>query len=360
MNKFQEKIDNAKEALTYDDVLIRPGYSAVSISDVSTKTRITQNIEIDLPIVSSPMDTVTESQLAIAMAKRGGVGVIHYNISVPDQVAHVKKVKSEDWLVGAAVGPQDDERVKKLLDAEADFLVIDTAHGYRKSVLDAVKRYKKEGAQVVAGNIVSKTAAEGLVAAGADGLRVGVGPGSICTTRVVTGIGVPQLTAVSEVADYAASYNIPVIADGGIKYSGDLAKALAAGANVGMLGNVLAGTDEAPGELIEQEGVKYKKYRGMGSVESLKANWANRYDAFKKSLVPEGVSGLTKYRGSVEQVLTQFEGGLKKAMVYVGAKNLEEFKEKAVFVRITSSGFLESHPHSLLGIEDTSNYEGKK
>ncbi|MDP2717973.1 MAG: IMP dehydrogenase, partial [Candidatus Micrarchaeota archaeon] len=215
-------------------------------------------------------------------------------------------------------------------------------------------------ADVVAGNIVSADAAEQLIAAGADGLRVGLGPGSICTTRIITGIGVPQLTAVSEVADVAFQHKIPVIADGGIKYSGDLAKALAAGASVGMLGNVLAGTDEAPGEIVEKDGVKYKKYRGMGSVESLKANYANRYDAFKKSLVPEGVSGLTKYRGPVQDVITQFEGGLRKAMVYVGAKNLDEFQKKARFVRITSSGFSESHPHSLLGIEDTSNYEARR
>lgn len=806
--KFEEKLYKTKKAVTFDDVLIQPAYSEVSIADVDVTTHITKNIRIKVPVISSPMDTVTQSEMAKAMAKRGGVGVIHYNCSIEDQKKYVAAVKKENLLVGAAVGPHDDERVKVLLDKEVDFIVIDTAHGHRKSVIDAIKRYKKEGVEVIGGNIVSAKAAEDLIAAGADGLRVGVGPGSICfeagalvlmedysvkpieqvqagdrvithkgrartvtktyarpykgelvqvkaggspllisatpnhpfyaivfdvdekrmkkygpkhfyskkggrelswtpadelllgsvvvtprqdacrgvpapvldlvelvpgysadeksiwsekrgfnpnseshvdlahrflttprviqsvvhggqsrdtilgmhvnawldathyereiqsnklnrhvslgeplmrlfgyylaegfiggpennktlrfgfskletayhedvkeiirdkfgypntsvhasktrggvsviayshilarfferlfgtgmqgkkipafffdldprllkgllvglirgdgtvkekgrvtytttsaslafqvaelfsrlgfiagirripkakpnwsdtfkvgisgkqvrafagafpelgvrlaesngkqqvwrddqyvyfgidevsrvsksatvynlevdedesyvvnriavhncTTRVITGIGVPQLTAVSEVADYASKYKVPVIADGGIKYSGDLAKAIAAGADCGMLGNALAGTDEAPGEIVNSGGAKFKRYRGMGSVDSLKANYAHRYDAFKKSLVPEGVSGLIKYKGSVDDVITQFEGGLKKAMVYVGAKNIEEFKKKAFFVRITQTGLKESHPHSLLEMEDTVNY----
>ncbi|MBI2445966.1 IMP dehydrogenase [Candidatus Micrarchaeota archaeon] len=353
---FTKKLTDAPEAITFDDVLLQPGYSEVAIADIDVSTHITRNLKIQVPIVSSPMDTVTEGKLAVAMAKRGAIGVIHYNIPVAKQVEHVAYVKAQELPVGAAVGPQDDERVSALLAKEVDFLVIDTAHGFRKSVIEAVKRYKKMGADVVAGNIVSREAAEQMISAGADGLRTGLGPGSICVTRVVTGIGVPQLTAVSEVADVASQHKVPVIADGGIKYSGDLAKAIAAGASCGMMGNIFAGCDESPGELVEVDGQKYKKYRGMGSVESLKANHANRYDAFKKSHVPEGVSGLTKYRGSVEDVITQFEGGLRKAMVYVGAKNLDEFQKKARFVRITSSGFTESHPHSLMDFDDTANY----
>ena len=356
MAGFTKKLTDAPEAITFDDVLLQPGYSEVAIADIDVSTYVTRNLKIAVPIVSSPMDTVTEGKLAAAMAQRGGVGVVHYNIPIAKQVEHVAYVKQLKLPVGAAVGPHDDERVSALLSKDADFLVIDTAHGFRKVVIDAVKRYKKLGADVVAGNIVSSEAAEQMISAGADGLRVGLGPGSICTTRIITGIGVPQLTAVSDVADVAAPHKVPVIADGGIKYSGDLAKAIAAGASCGMLGNIFAGTDESPGETIEVDGQKFKKYRGMGSVESLKANYANRYDAFKKSLVPEGVSGLTKYRGSVEDVITQFEGGLKKAMVYVGARSLEEFQKKARFVRITSSGFNESHPHSLMDIEDTVNY----
>ncbi|MBI5036828.1 IMP dehydrogenase [Candidatus Micrarchaeota archaeon] len=493
--KFEEKLYKTKKAVTFDDVLIQPAYSEVSIADVDVSTNVTRNIRIEVPVVSSPMDTVTEASMAKAMALRGGVGVIHYNCSVEDQKKHVAAVKKENLLVGAAAGPHDDERVKVLMDEEVDFIVIDTAHGHRKSVIDAIKRYKKEGAEIIGGNIVSAKAAEDLISAGADGLRVGVGPGSIClgagalvlmgdysvkpiqevkpgdyvithkgrarkvtkvyereyegeviqvkaegnaryvsatpnhpfsvfqnqglhwlpagklsaksvlvslseekinepvylnvedigtlykkttvynleveedesyvadrvavhncTTRVITGIGVPQLTAVSEVADYASKYKVPVIADGGIKYSGDLAKAIAAGADCGMLGNALAGTDEAPGEIVKSEDKMFKRYRGMGSVDSLKANYAHRYDAFKKSLVPEGVSGLIKYKGSVDDVITQFEGGLKKAMVYVGAKNIEEFKKKAFFVRITQTGLKESHPHSLLEMEDAVNY----
>ncbi len=355
-NVFTKKLTSAPEAITFDDVLLQPGYSEVGIPEIDASTHVTRNLKISVPIVSSPMDTVTEGPLAAAVARCGGVGVIHYNIPVNKQVEHVAHVKAQKMPVGAAVGPHDDERVSALLAKEVDFLVIDTAHGFRKGVIDAVKRYKKAGADVVAGNIVSADAAETLISAGADGLRVGVGPGSICTTRIVTGIGVPQLTAVSEVADIASAHKVPVIADGGIKYSGDLAKAIAAGASAGMLGNIFAGCDESPGEKVELNGQFFKKYRGMGSVESLKANYANRYDAFKKSLVPEGVSGLTRYRGSVEDVITQFEGGLRKAMVYVGAKTLEEFQKKARFVRITSSGFNESHPHSLMDIEDTVNY----
>ncbi|MBI5225613.1 IMP dehydrogenase [Candidatus Micrarchaeota archaeon] len=355
-HSFTKKLTSAQEAITFDDVLLQPGYSEVAIGEIDVSTFVTRNLKIDVPIVSSPMDTVTEGKLAAAMARRGGVGVVHYNIPIAKQVEHVAFVKSQKLPVGAAVGPNDDERVSALMGKDVDFLVIDTAHGFRKIVIDAVKRYKKMGADVVAGNIVSAGAAEQMISAGADGLRVGLGPGSICTTRIITGIGVPQLTAVSEVADVAKPHNVPVIADGGIKYSGDLAKALAAGASCGMLGNIFAGTDESPGDVIESEGQKFKKYRGMGSVESLKANYANRYDAFKKSHVPEGVSGLTKYRGSVDDVITQFEGGLKKAMVYVGAKNLEEFQRKARFVRITSSGFTESHPHSLMDMDDTLNY----
>jgi len=809
MAGFTKKLTDAPEAITFDDVLLQPGYSEVAIGEIDVSTYVTRNLKIDVPIVSSPMDTVTEGKLAAAVAKCGGVGVVHYNIPIAKQVEHVAFVKSLKLPVGAAVGPNDDERVSALMAKEVDFLVIDTAHGFRKVVIDAVKRYKKAGADVVAGNIVSADAAEQMISAGADGLRVGLGPGSICfeagalvlmddysvkpiesvqvgervithkgharrvtkayvkpysgemvkikaggspgvisatsnhpflavtfdvddkrmrkigpkhyfhldkyadsldwkeagslaygsvvvtprkssvqgtpspvldlaewvdgtqrddahlwsekhgvnpnveshvdlarrfnttprvmtsivhggksrdpildlhanvwldathyqrefepqkisrivhldesvmrlfgyylaegcvcgpeknkslrfcfskletayhedveqiigrkfnyfksgisasktrggasviayshvlarffekflgngcqdkkipsfvfeldprllkgllvgmirgdgtvketgrvtytttnatlafqvaeifsrlgfmasirrnpkvkphwsdtfkvgisgkqvhafakmfpelnvrlkngiskqgswqdeqfiywsldsverihkdttvynleveedesylvnriavhncTTRIITGIGVPQLTAVSEVADIASQHKIPVIADGGIKYSGDLAKAIAAGASCGMLGNLFAGCDESPGDVIESEGQKFKKYRGMGSVESLKANYANRYDAFKKSLVPEGVSGLTKYRGSVDGVITQFEGGLRKAMVYVGAKNLEEFQRKARFVRITSSGFTESHPHSLMDMDDTLNY----
>ncbi len=359
MGFFASKINNASQAVTFDDVLIRPAYSDVLVEQVDVSTFVARGVKLKVPIISSPMDTVTESSLAKAVARKGGVGVIHYNMSVEKQSSQVHEVKKEGLLVGAAVGVADEERVNALLAKEVDFVVIDSAHGHKATVINATKKYKAIGAVVVAGNITSAKAAEDLISAGADGLRVGTGPGAICTTRVVTGIGVPQLTAVSEVADFAKAHKVPVIADGGIRYSGDLAKALAAGANCGMFGNAFAGTTEAPSELVELNGEKFKKYRGMGSLESMKANYAGRYDAFKKALVPEGVSGLVKYTGSVEDVINQFEGGLKKALVYVGAKNLDEFQEKAILVKITASGVVESHPHSLIEFDETVNYSGR-
>jgi len=344
-----------KRALSFDDVLVLPAYSEISRSDVDVSTQLTKKIRLKIPVLSAAMDTVTEKEMAIALAKEGGLGVLHRNLSVEEQVAQVREVKSEGFLVSAAIGPKDFERAEALVNAEVDVITIDTSHGHTNAVLECVKHCKKLGVEVIAGNIVTAEAAEALVNAGADAVKVGVGPGAICTTRLVTGIGMPQFTAVVECAKAS---KVPVIADGGLKYSGDLTKALGAGASAVMLGSMLAGTDEAPGEVVERGGKKMKRFRGMGSLSAMTMGSATRYgqDKFRaKELVPEGVEALVLYKGSLHDLLVQIIGGLRGGMASTGSRTISELWKNARFVEITQAGVKESHPHSLAAIED-SNY----
>jgi IMP dehydrogenase len=480
------------EALTYDDVLLLPAYSEVLPREVSTRTRLTRNITINIPIISAAMDTVTEAALAIALAQEGGIGIIHKNMTIDQQAAQVRKVKrsesgmiidpvtlkdnktlgdaqrimkefniggipvidnagilvgiltnrdlrfqkeakrpvaeimtkvnlitakegitmedaesilqehkieklpivdkngkliglitykdilkrkshplaSKDSLgrlrVGAAVGVTPDllDRVQALVQVGVDVISIDTAHGHSKGVIDALKSVKKAfpTLEVIVGNIATGEAAKALAEAGADAVKVGVGPGSICTTRIIAGVGMPQLTAVYEAAKALKPYDIPLIADGGIRYSGDVAKAIAGGASTVMIGSLLAGTDEAPGEMIILEGRKFKSYRGMGSLEAMEDGSKDRYfqdaeDDIKK-LVPEGIVGRVPFKGSVTEILYQMVGGLKAGMGYCGASSIEIMQE-AKFVKITSAGVKESHPHDVSISKEAPNYSAK-
>ena len=352
------------EALTFDDVLLIPQKSEVLPRDVSLRTQLTRKLYLEIPMLSSPMDTVTEERMAIAMGKEGGVGVIHKNLDTEQQVAAVKAVKQAGTLAAAAVsvGEKAMRRAEALIEARVDVLIVDSAHGHSKGVLDMVRDLKKRfpDVEIVGGNVASAAATKDLIKAGADAVKVGIGPGSICTTRIVAGVGVPQLTAIMNCAQEAAKHGVPIIADGGIRYSGDIVKALAAGANAVMMGGVLAGTDEAPGEVIEHEGKKFKTYRGMGSLEAMQKGSKDRYlqesITEAKKLVPEGIVGEIAYKGSVDQVVYQLLGGLRAGMGYSGAETIPDLHERAEFVRITNAGVNESHPHSLVSIADAPNY----
>ncbi|MEM6828925.1 MAG: IMP dehydrogenase [Bacteroidota bacterium] len=480
------------EALTYDDVLLLPGYSEVLPRDTDTSSYITRNIKLNIPLVSAAMDTVTEAKLAIAMALEGGIGIIHKNMTVEQQAAQVRKVKrsqsgmildpitldvdskvgdaeaimrenkiggipvvdkdkkligivtnrdlrfekgmgrpvkeimtkenlitataevglgeAEEILqkhkieklpivnakgeltglitykdilknkdrpnackdeygrlrVGAAIGvtPDINDRINALQTAGVDLVSIDTAHGHSKGVIDMAKKVKKDypDLEMIVGNVATAEAASALVDAGADAVKVGVGPGSICTTRVIAGVGVPQLSAVYECAKAVRGTGVPVIADGGIRFSGDVVKAIAGGANTVMIGSLLAGTDEAPGEVILYEGRKFKSYRGMGSVEAMEEGSKDRYfqdaeDDIKK-LVPEGIVGRVPFKGTVSEVLYQMTGGLKAGMGYCGAGTIQHLQE-AKFVKISGAGVAESHPHDVFITREAPNYSKK-
>jgi len=345
MGFFSRKLAEAAAALSFDDVLLKPRYSRIIPREcVDLSTRVSRGVRLRIPIVSSPMDTVTEADMAIALAEEGGIGIIHRNMPPEREAEEVGKVKERGLAVGAAVGVFDEERFKLLLKAEADLIVIDVAHGYSENVIRSLKRYKEiDGSvDVVVGNIVDGEAAEDLIAAGADGLRVGLGAGSICFTREVCGVGVPQLQAVAWVADVASTYGVPVIADGGVRKIADVVKALAAGADCVMLGRMLAGTDEAPGEIIVRNGIKLKRYRGMGSPDVI-----HKLDRYSK-LVPEGISGYVRYKGGVKDVLKLIVGGLKSGMGYLGASNLEELKRRSVFIKATPSESFERRVEGIL------------
>lgn len=347
-----------QEGITFDDVLLVPAYSEVLPREVSLKGRFSRNIGLESPFASAAMDTVTEASMAIAMARKGGIGVIHKNMPAEKQADEVAKVKAEGLKVAAGVGITADvlERVEKLAKAGVDAIVLDSAHGHSKGVLDALKAVKAAfpALDVVVGNIATAAAAKDLIAAGADGLKVGIGPGSICTTRIVAGVGMPQLTAIADVADVAG--DIPVIADGGLRYSGDVVKALAAGASCVMCGSMFAGTDEAPGDIVEVDGVKMKGYRGMGSIDAMEAGSADRYfQKGAKKLVPEGVVARVPYKGSVEDVIFQLEGGLRSGMGYCGAKDLKAL-HKAQFVKISPATVKENHPHDVSIAKKAPNY----
>lgn len=353
-----------RETLTYDDVLLVPQYSEVLPTHTSVRTRL-GFLELTIPFLSAPMDTVTEAPMAIALATLGGLGVIHKNMPAGKQAAQVQKVSAKKLLVGAAVSVGDEqfERASMCIEAGAQLIVVDSAHGHSKGVLRQVARLKKtfkKKVVVVGGNVATAAGARAVFQAGADVVKVGIGPGSICTTRVVAGVGVPQLTAVMDTVAEAQKFKRQIIADGGIKYSGDIVKALAAGAAAIMAGGLFAGTDEAPGKLVTVNGKKMKLYRGMGSTDAMEAGSKDRYGqketADKKKLVPEGIVGYKTYQGSVADIVFQLSGGVRAGLGYNGAKDIAALQRVAQFVRITSAGFAESHPHTLAAMKDSVNY----
>ena len=354
-----------KEALTFDDVLMLPRYSNVLPVNTNISLSLTKKILLKVPFLSSAMDTVTESNMSIAMAKSGGIGVIHRNLKIKDQSNEVKKVKIRNLLAGAAIGTNENdlERARSLLHNGVDLIVIDTAHGHSEKVLKILSKLKKININIpiCVGNIATGEAAKALYNSGADIIKVGIGPGSICTTRMVAGIGVPQISAIIEVKKALNKKKIKIISDGGIKFSGDIAKALAAGADAIMMGSIFAGTDESPGKKFRVKGKIYKQYRGMGSIGAMSSGSANRY--FQKNFkdkskfVPEGVEGRVEYKGSVSKIIYQLQGGLRSSMGYIGAKNLSEIKKRAKFVKITKAGFYESMVHSVEMTQKTINYK---
>ncbi|WP_456455396.1 IMP dehydrogenase [Thermovibrio sp.] len=478
-----------KEALTFDDVLLVPNYSEVLPTQVDVKTKLTKKITLNIPIMSAAMDTVTEAELAIAIAREGGIGIIHKNMSIEEQAEEVDRVKRSEsgmivkpvvvkpeqtireaeelmkkyrisglpvvndegklvgiitnrdirfvkdfskrieevmtkenlrtvpvgttleeakeilqkykieklpvvddkgylkglitikdiekkekypnackdelgrLMVGAAVGVGEEalRRAEALIEAGVDLIVIDTAHGHTKGVISMVEKLKGlyPEVDVVAGNVATPEGTEALIKAGADAVKVGIGPGSICTTRIVAGVGVPQLTAVAQCAEVADKYDISIIADGGIKFSGDIAKAIGAGARVVMIGSLFAGTKESPGELVLYQGRSYKVYRGMGSLGAMKKGSKDRYfqsEVEEKKLVPEGIEGMVPYRGPLADTIHQLVGGLRAGMGYCGAANIEEMRKKARFVKITSAGLKESHVHDVIITKEAPNY----
>ena len=354
-----------KEALTFDDILLLPRYSNVLPINTNIALSLTKNIELRVPFLSSAMDTVTESRMAIAMGNSGGMGIIHRNLKIKSQSLEVKKVKRKKLLVGAAIGTnqEDLDRARVLKDSGVDLIVIDTAHGHSSKVLKVLSKIKKinNKTPICVGNIATGEAATRLYNSGADIIKVGIGPGSICTTRMVAGIGVPQISAIIEVKKALKNKKIKIISDGGIKFSGDIAKALAAGADAIMMGSIFAGTDESPGKKFMVKGKIYKQYRGMGSIGAMSSGSANRY--FQKNFkdkskfVPEGVEGRVEYKGSVSKIIYQLQGGLRSSMGYIGAKNLKGIKKRAKFIKITKAGFYESMVHSVEMTQKKINYK---
>ncbi|KAK6589045.1 hypothetical protein RS030_243651 [Cryptosporidium xiaoi] len=414
---------NIGKALTFEDILLVPNYSEILPKDVNIETRLTKNIKLKLPIISAAMDTITESDMAIKMSLLGGIGIIHKNMTIERQIEEVLKVKAfnietikaknrsepkefEDVVdastdemenevdnnvkkrkksefsekeirydrsydnpnidsngklcVGAAIGVNDMERAKALVDAGVDVIVLDSAHGHSLNVIKTLKNIKSSlNIDVIVGNVVTKEAVIELVNSGADGIKVGIGPGSICTTRIVAGVGMPQVTAIENCAEVANKFGVPIIADGGIKYSGDICKALALGASSVMLGCLLAGSKESPTELEKIGDTLYKSYRGMGSIAAMKNGSGERYfQTVNKvsKMVPEGVEGKVKYKGPLDDIIYQLVGGLRSSMGYLGCQSLRELWEKARYIEITTSGIKESHVHGLHAIKEVMNY----
>ena len=354
-----------KEALTFDDVTLAPNYSEVLPSEVSTKTILSKNLILEIPLLSSAMDTVTESKMAIAIAKAGGIGIIHRNLDIKKQISEIKKVQSKNLIVGAAVGagPKELKRAETILKENVDLIVVDTAHGHTKKVAEIIKKIKKKKSNqtaLCAGNVATAEAAKFLVKLGVDIIKVGIGPGSICTTRLVAGIGVPQLSAILEAKKGVKNKKVSIISDGGIKFSGDIAKALAAGADAVMIGSLFAGTVEAPGKVIKKNKQLYKNFRGMGSVGAMNKGSADRY--FQKiqkntsKYVPEGVEGLVKFKGNVEKIIYKLIGGLKSSMGYLGSKKIINLRKKPKFVKITKAGFYESMVHNIDEVKKESKF----
>src|SRR5205809_958916 len=390
--------------LTFDDVLLIPAESSVLPKEIDVSTRLTERIALNIPLVSAAMDTVTESRTAIAMAQEGGIGIVHRNMSVWAQAGEEAKeilhqhriekllVVDDDFQlkglitvkdiekkiqypnackdergrlrVGAAVGVGADweERVEALTRAGADLIAVDTAHGHSKNVLDVVSQIRRRypDLDLAAGNVATTEGTSALIQAGANVVKVGVGPGSICTTRVVSGVGIPQITAIGSCSKAAARYSVPIIADGGIKYSGDITKALAAGAHSVMIGSLFAGTEESPGETILYQGRTYKVYRGMGSLGAMKQGSKDRYSqahvADSNKLVPEGIEGQVPYKGSLSFNIHQLVGGLRAGMGYVGCRDVATLRAKARFMQVTAAGLREGHVHDVFITNEAPNY----
>ncbi len=376
---------NFPVTLTFDDVLLLPGYSDFSRQDIEISSQLTRSIRLQTPLVSSPMDTVTESELAIALAELGGIGFIHRNLTVDAQVVEVKKVLAKNLLVGAAIGASKgfEERAEALVAAGVSVILVDSAHGYATSIIETTKFLKRtyKDLQVIAGNVATYDGAKALIESGADSIRVGMGPSAICTTRIVSGMGVPQLTAIIETVRAGREAGVPIIADGGIKYSGDMVKALAAGAGTVMMGSFFASAVEAPGEKVEltpeqipnqfkhllkkkQSTYMFKSYRGMGSIGAMEhgAKIKSEDEFHGKSyykdkvLVAEGVEGLVPVKGTVKEIVEQAIGGIKSGMYYLGVKTVEQLAKEAQFVQITQASLTESHPHDLVITNAGKNY----
>jgi len=371
-----------KEGYTFDDVLLVPAYSAVVPAKVHLQTQLSSKIHLNIPVLSAAMDTVTEARMAIALALSGGLGIIHKNMSITQQASMILEVKSakisqdhpdaavdqnHHCLVGAAVGVKEDTlaRVKALVEAGVDVIAVDSAHGHSKGVIETIAliHHAYPNLDIIGGNIVTQAAALDLIKAGCTILKVGVGPGSICTTRVVAGVGVPQLTAINDVYQVTKDLHVSVIADGGIKFSGDVVKALAAGADAVMLGGLLAGCEETPGEVVEVYGQKVKSYVGMGSLSAMQRGSSDRYfqggQKELTKLVPEGIEATVAYKGPMADVVYQMMGGLRSGMGYCGCESISALKERAQFVKITNAGLNESHPHGVDNVKEAPNYRGR-
>ena len=369
-----------KDALTFDDVLLVPQYSEITPDMADVSTKLTNTFKMNVPFLSAAMDTVSEHKLVTALALAGGLGVIHKNMSIADQAKEGEMVKNYELdneknkralidkkgrlCVGAAIGVTADmmDRVHALMDAGVDVFVLDSAHGDSKNIINAIKNLRLEysSMELIAGNVATYEGALDLMKAGASAVKVGMGPGSICTTRIIAGIGVPQLQAVMDCARASKEMNVPIIADGGIKYSGDVVKALAAGANTVMLGGLFATCEEAPGDIFESNGKKYRTYRGMGSIEAMAKGSTDRYfQTGHKKFVAEGVQGIVEVKTTVEELVFQLVGGLKAGMGYCGSKDIPTLQEKGTFIKITNNALLESHPHDISIDKGEPNYSVK-
>ncbi len=389
-NPYPNKI--ISDGITFDDVLLIPGYSDFKRQDIQLSSKLTKKITLQTPLVSAPMDTVTESEMAIALAKAGGIGIIHRNLTISEQADQVAKVvetkhaSSVPMYVGAAIGASAGslDRAEALVKAGVDVIVVDSAHGYADYIVDTIKTLKQKypEIEIIAGNIATYEGAKALIEAGADGLRVGMGPGAICTTRIISGMGVPQVTAILETSRAGRESGVPVIADGGIKYSGDMVKAFAAGASTVMMGSFFASCIESPGDKVElppdqvpsrfksilkknKQTYTFKSYRGMGSIGAMqKGTKIKSEEEFhgksykERVLVAEGVEGLVPVNGTVENVVDQALGGIRSGLYYVGAKDIEELWKIGKFIQITQASLTESHPHDILVTNPGENYSG--